>query len=52
MIAGLALIKFTPGDETSALETIKKIKGVKGIAGTFGSWDMPLPQSRQRTWLL
>lgn len=39
MTTGLVLIKLTPGDETLALETIRRIKGVKGIAGTFGSWD-------------
>lgn len=39
MIAGLVLVKLTPGEEKQALESIKKINGVKGVTGTFGPWD-------------
>lgn len=39
MVKGYVLVRFTPGLEAEALNSIRIIPGVEDIVMVFGSWD-------------
>lgn len=39
MVRGYVLVRFTPGLEPEALNSIRIIPGVEDIVMVFGSWD-------------